>query len=70
MLGNNREDDLLSKLKNCIGSLKTENRTLLPSKTTSAPQHYNKLKENYRQPSITPANTTSNGNITKNSYYS
>lgn len=70
MLGNNREDDLLSKLKSCIGSLKTDNSTLLPAKATTTSQHYNTIKENYRQPSITPPPTTANnGNITKKSYY-
>jgi hypothetical protein len=71
MFGNNREDDLLSKLKSCIGSLKTEKSTVLPPKIPISSHNYNAIKENYRNPSITPpvAGNSSNNGMNKNSLY-
>jgi hypothetical protein len=42
----NREDDLLNKLKNCIGSLKTET-PLERIGENRMKNHYNSLKENH-----------------------
>ncbi len=60
MFGNNREDDLLSKLKSCIGSLKSENSTILPPKPPASSHNYNTIKENYRNTSITPPSANTN----------
>lgn len=46
MFGNNREDDLLNKLKNCIGSLKGET-PIDRSIETRMKNHYTTLKENH-----------------------
>jgi len=46
MFGNNREDDLLNKLKNCIGSLKGET-PIDRSIETRMKSHYTTLKENH-----------------------
>lgn len=67
MLGSNREDDLLSKLKNCIGSLKTEAQPYQEPKN-SIPA-YNTIKENYRTPTIPNTSALLPQNTTKNSTY-
>ena len=67
MLTNSREDELLNKLKNCIGTLQNSNAHFQMSKVT--PNNYNTIKENYQQPTPNiPKSMNSNIN-TKNSAY-
>jgi hypothetical protein len=65
MFGNSREDELLSKLKNCIGSLKNENSSFQESKV--AKNAYSSVKENYQTSIMNPNKNINSGVTNKNS---
>ena len=65
MLSNSREDELLHKLKNCIGALQNSNAHFQTSKVM--PNNYSTLKENYQQPMMNVGKNMGSNINTKNS---